>query len=146
MTMTRRTWLLCYRGVRFHTYSEARKARIAARLTLLHDRIGAVLGGCALAVFFHANKIKAALRRNVREKRYREHRTLQRATQVIKRALGCYGPERMVEMLPYVNELAEPKPSAFKTARLTYAQEAKELEANVMQAIVRDLHPSGPVD
>jgi maleate cis-trans isomerase len=146
MPMSRKTWLMCYRGVRMHTYSEARKARIAARLTLLHERIGAILGGCALAVFFHANKIKAALRRNVREKRYRAHRATQRATQVIKRALSCYGPERMLELLPYVNELAEPKPSAFKTARLTYEQEAKELEVNMMQAIVRDLHPSGPTN
>lgn len=135
--MTRKTWLMCYRGVRKHTYGEAKRARNAARFTLLHDRIGAILGGCALVVFFYGNKIKAVLQRNVREKRYREHRRIGRATQIITRALGCYGPERMLELLPYVNELSAPrKHAAAKGARLTYADEARMLEVHVLATAV----------
>lgn len=138
--MTRKTWMMCYGRVRRHTYCEAHKARLAARLTLLHDRIGAVLGGCALAVFFHGNKIKAAMRRNVRERRCRQYR----AAQIIKRAVGRYGPERMLQLLPFVNELAAPKERAAHPLGLTCKQVAREIEIGMLQTVVRHMceHPN----
>ena len=103
MGMSRKIWLLCYRGVRKHTYLVAVRARREAQNTLLHDIIGSIMGGCAFKVFFAANKIKAALVRNVREKRMKEHRATQTATHVIQQILGRHGPERLLELLPYVN-------------------------------------------
>ena len=103
MPMTRKTWMLCNRQVRMCTYMQAHDARVQARYTLLFDAIGAIMGGYAFKVFFSATKIKTALRRNAAEKRLRAHRALLTATHIMQQVLGRYGPERMLQLLPYIN-------------------------------------------
>jgi hypothetical protein len=89
--------------VRICTYMQAHDARVQARYTLLYDAIGAIMGGSAFKVFFSANKIKAALRRNAAEKRMREHHATRTAAHIMQQVLGRYGPERMLQLLPYIN-------------------------------------------
>jgi hypothetical protein len=113
MPMTRKTWVLSSsRYTRKGVYNEAIYAAKTwprwidcpwgpARLAqALHDAIG--VGG-AFAVLFFGIKIKIAMRRNATEKLLRMHRATRVASHIVREVYGRYGPERLLELLPYVN-------------------------------------------
>jgi len=101
--MSRAIWHMCYQSVRMHSLRTGRQMVEVARNTMIYDTIGPILCRRALCVFFYGNKIKELLRRNVREKLIGSHRATARAAIIIQQILGCSGPERLLELLPYVN-------------------------------------------
>lgn len=77
-------------------YAEAKWGREHAFYMLLHGSICTIIMTPAFNVFFYGTKIVTAVCKFYRQKK-------SRGAKIMQHILGAQGPDRLLELLPYIN-------------------------------------------